>query len=555
MTDTTTLDAALLGTAIAVPLGMLLASVSSRLRRGLPGVLPFAPVPALAAALLANNGSSFEIGNGAFALTFALDRPGAMLLGVTMLLWVFCGTYAAKDVRGKPRAEGFAVCWLMALTGCVGVFLAADLVGFYLLLAVLSVGTTGLVLQGNGPTSLEAGAVYLGVALSAEALLLAGLVLLAAATPDRSLLIRDAVAAVATSPTRDLTLGLLIAGLGVKAGLVPLHFWIPLAHGAAPTPASAVLSGAVLKTSIVALLRFMPSDIALPEFGLPLATIGMFGALYGVAIGITQTHPKIVLAYSSVSQMGFVVAVIGVGLAAGDDDAALAAAFYAAHHVLVKGALFLAFGVAAEEGCRRPWPVLIPAAFIALGLAGLPLTGGALAKYAAKDLLGDGGAAIAATVSAVATTLLMLHFLRRLIETRPEQTDARAPAGLVWPWLATALAAIAVPWVLFLQVPIGTLPKALAPSALWSALWPVLTGAVLAVGLDRIGRYLPRIPVGDVGAVLNPLQRVAASAGIAFEAFDTYVRRWAVACVLLVVLVALFGFALVSPLTAPDAYR
>lgn len=548
-------NALLLGSAIAVPLAMLLATASSRLRGVLPGLLPFAPVPALAAALLASNGSSLEIGSSAFALTFALDSPGAMLLGVAALLWIFGGRYAAQDLRDKPNRSGFVVCWLMTLTGCVGVFLAADLIGFYFLLAVLSVGASGLVLQGNGANALYAGAVYLGLALLAEAFLLAGLVLLAAATPNGSLLISDATQALAASPTRDLTLTLLLIGLGMKAGLVPLHFWMPLAYTAAPIPAAAVMSGAVVKASVLALIRFLPFDVALPDFGLPLATIGMFGALYGVAVGITQADPKTVLAYSSVSQMGFVVAIIGMGLAAGDGGTSLAAAFYAVHHLLVKGGLFLAVGVVAATGRRHLWPVLVPAAVIALGLGGLPLTGGALTKYAAKDLLGDGLAGTVAVVSSVATTLLMLHFLRRLLQTQSSDTNARAPAGLVWPWLATALAAIAVPWAFYLQIPIDTLPKALAPSALWSALWPVLAGAVLAIGLDRTARYLPQIPAGDVGAVLNPLHRLGATAGVAFETLDTFVRRWAVACVLLVVLVALFGFALVSPLTAPEAYR
>ncbi|HNF97563.1 MAG TPA: proton-conducting transporter membrane subunit, partial [Pseudomonadota bacterium] len=158
---------------------------------------------------------------------------------------------------------------------------------------------------------------------------------------DGQILNRDAAAAIPASPWRDLTLVLLIVGLGMKAGLVPLHFWMPLAYGAAPIPAAAVMSGAAVKASALALIRFLPFGVALPDFGLPLAAIGLFGAFYGVVIGIAQSRPKIVLAYSSVSQMGFLVAVLGKGLAAGDAGAARVASFYAAHHLLVKGALFL----------------------------------------------------------------------------------------------------------------------------------------------------------------------------------------------------------------------
>ncbi len=240
----------------------------ARLRRHMPALFVIAPLPALAAALCAGHESMLVLGNARFALRFALDLPGAMLLGVRsrtvgsrghLRLRAICVTAADGD--------GLVVCWLMTLTGCVGVFLAADLIGFYFLLAVLSVGASGLVLQGEGSQAIRASAIYLGLALLAEAFLLAGLILLAQATPDGSLLIRDAAAALPSSPWRDLTLILLLVGLGMKAGLVPLHFWMPLAYGEAPIPAAAVMSGAVVKASILALIRFLPFGAALPDSG------------------------------------------------------------------------------------------------------------------------------------------------------------------------------------------------------------------------------------------------------------------------------------------------
>jgi formate hydrogenlyase subunit 3/multisubunit Na+/H+ antiporter MnhD subunit len=532
--------------ALGVPLLLLLACAFPRLRRRLPALFALAPLPALAAALLAGAEPDLVLGNAAFALTFALDAPGAMLLGVASVLWSLAGAYAARWLRERPRSDGFIVSWLMTLTGCVGVFLAADLIGFYFLLAVLSVGASGLVLQGEGPEALRASALYLGLALLAEAFLLAGLLLLAQATPDGSLLIRDAAAALPGSPWRDLTLLLLIVGLGMKAGLVPLHFWMPLAYGAAPIPAAAVMSGAVVKASILALIRFLPLDTALPGFGLPLAAVGLFGALYGVAIGLTQTRPKLILAYSSVSQMGFLVAVIGMGLAAGEAGTALAAAFYAAHHLLVKGALFLAVGVVVRTGRRHLWPMLLPAAVIALGLGGLPLTGGALAKYAAKDLMGSGLAATVAVLSSIATTLLMVHFLRRLSADTAADAQARPPAVLAACWLGMALASVALPWALCLALPLGALPEALSPAALWAALWPVLLGGAMALGLDSLGRRLPRIPAGDLGIALGRLAGLALAVGRGFETIDAFARRWAVASIAMLVVSLLFGCALMA---------
>jgi len=536
----------LLAAALGLPLALLLACASQRLRRQMPMVFAIAPLPALAAALFAGGGASLAIGNGAFALRFAIDAPGAVLLAVAALLWSLAGIVASRYLRDRSDDDGFAVSWLMTLTGCVGVFLAADLIGFYFLLAVLSVGASGLVLQGEGPGAHRAGAVYLGLALLAEAFLLAGLILLAQATPDGSLLIRDAAAALPDSPWRDATLTLLLLGLGMKAGMLPLHFWMPLAYGEAPIPAAAVMSGAVVKASILAMLRFLPLGTALPDFGLPLAAIGLAGALYGVAVGITQSNPKVVLAYSSVSQMGFLVAVIGMGLAAGDTGAVPAAAFYAAHHLLVKGALFLAVGTIALTGRDRLWPMLLPAAIIALGLGGLPLTGGALAKYAAKDLLGDGMAGSVALVSSVASSLLMFHFLRRLAASCAADAQARAPGAYRLGWVAMAAASLAVPWALYLEIPIDALPKALAPAALWGALWPVLVGAVLAFVLARAGGWLPRIPAGDIGIALGRLKGAPLAIGGAFVRLDNFARRWTVACLALLLVSLLFGCALMA---------
>ena len=166
-----------------------------------------------------------------------------------------------------------------------------------------------------------------------------GFALLAAATPGSSLAIQRAVALLPTSPWRDATLAFLIVGFGLKVGLVPLHVWLPLAYPAAPIPAAAVISGAISKAGVIGLLRFLPLEAALPDWGAALAAVGLVSAFYGVAVGITQANPKTVLAYSSVSQMGFIATVLGMALAAGNDSANVAAAFYAAHHVLAKGAL------------------------------------------------------------------------------------------------------------------------------------------------------------------------------------------------------------------------
>ena len=240
------------------------------------------------------------------------------------------------------------------------------------------------------PSARRAGGVYMAFALLGEAVLLIAFVMLAAGEPSGSVQIRDVVAALPASPWRDAALALIILGFGMKIALVPLHGWMPLTYTAAPIPAAAVLSGAAVKAGVIGLIRFLPLSAAFPGWGEALVWLGFISAFYGVAIGVTQRDPKTMLAYSSISQMGVIAAALGMALAGADQGAATEVAFYAANHVLVKAALFLAVGAVAALDGRARTLALIMAALLGLSLAGLPLTGGALAKLAVKDLFGDG---------------------------------------------------------------------------------------------------------------------------------------------------------------------
>lgn len=539
----------LIAATLLLPLAMLAACVSQRLRDRMPALLVFAPLPAIAAALQefqGPNGTTLVLPKALLGLTFELDGPGAMLLGASALLWTAAGAYAGTYLRNKPGGGRFAIWWLMTLTGSLGVFIAADVVSFYLFYTLVSLAAYGLVTFDGTTAAKRAGTVYVSLALLGEAFLLIGFVLLVPAGPGGSLLIRDAAAALSTSPWHDVTLAFLILGFGLKIGLVPLHVWMPLAYTAAPIPAAAALSGAAVKAGVI-FIRFVPVDPARPAWGAALAAAGLFSAFYGAAIGITQSNPKTVLAYSSVSQMGLLAAVIGMGLAAGDTSVATVAIFYAVHHTLVKGGLFLAVGAGARTAGRGLWLVLLPAAVLALGLGGLPLTGGALAKLAIKGTLGDGVVGTLATLSAIASTVLMFHFLHRLIADASQNSQRAAPIGFVLPWLVIAGAAIALPWALYSRSTGGSLHDALAPKELWAAFWPVFVGGLLSVGLWRWGPRLPRVPAGDVLVFGKGATEVGRDVGVAMEDIDRRLCQWPVAGVLFLVLTAvLVGTMLVG---------
>jgi formate hydrogenlyase subunit 3/multisubunit Na+/H+ antiporter MnhD subunit len=515
--------------ALAVPFAMLFACVLPGMCQRILSLLWIAPMPALAAGLFGGaQPLLWDWPPG--RVTLMLDRAGAILLGVAALLWIASGVYAPRYLRSAPHGTRFAVCWLLTLIGNIGVFVTADLASFYLAFALASIPAYGLLLHDTTPKTERAGAIYMVLTLLGENFLLLGFILLAAATPNGSLNIRDCIAALPTSPWRDPTLALLIAGFGLKAGLVPLHVWMPLTYTAAPIPAASVLSGAVVKAGVIGFVRFIPFGHGLPGWGGALAAAGLLSAFYGVAVGITQANPKTVLAYSSISQMGLIAMVVGTGLANGDHGTALVVAFYAAHHILAKGALFLVIGVVATTGSARPWPVHFPAAVLGLGLAGLPLTGGALAKLAVKGTLGDGVAAMLATLSAAGSALLMLHFLHRLRAIGVRDSKTAEPIALVLPWLTMALAAVVVPWMLYFADGMGSLSDALSPKALWAALWPILIGGLLAIGLRRWAKFLPAVPEGDIVVAGERAARTTVALGAALESTDIVLRRWPVAC-------------------------
>jgi formate hydrogenlyase subunit 3/multisubunit Na+/H+ antiporter MnhD subunit len=514
---------ALLIATLATPLVVLVLFLAPSLRGLARAITPLAAVPALAAAALAIGGAPFGAELPALRVSLWLDRPGGLLLLAAALVWLIVNIFAVAEGQGRPNADRFAVSWLLTMAGSFGVFVAADLLTFYLVYALVSIPAYYLVAHDEEPASRRAGAVYMAFALLGEAVLLIAFVMLAAGEPNGSVQIRDVVAALPASPWRDAALALVILSFGMKIALVPLHGWMPLTYTAAPIPAAAALSGAGVKAGVVGLIRFLPLGAAFPGWGEALVWIGFISAFYGVAIGVTQRNPKTMLAYSSISQMGVIAAALGMALASADQGAATNVAFYAANHVLVKAALFLTVGAVAALDGRARTLALILAGLLGLSLAGLPLTGGALAKLAVKDQFGGGAAGVASQLSAAATTALMLVFVMRLAHL-PAAQWVGASHRRLWAWLGLAIAALLLPWLTFAAI--GSPAEAFEPAKLIDAIWPMLVGAAVAAGLWAVRDRLSRIPAGDIVVAEEAAFRASLSLGPMFERADRGLREW-----------------------------
>ncbi|MCC6007814.1 MAG: NADH dehydrogenase [Rhodobacteraceae bacterium] len=468
------------------PLLVGLVPVVPRWRARAVRVLPLAPLPALGFAMAGAPGELF-LPDLMLGVHLAAVPGATLFLAMTALVWTVAGWHAALTLRAGPQAGIFAGFWCLTLAGNLGVFLAGDVVTFYLAFAAVSLAAWFLVVHDRTAKALAAGRLYITLAVLGEAALLVGLMIGAAAADD--LRISSVREALSDAPMGQLGLAALVVGFGIKAGMVPLHLWLPVAHPAAPVPGSAVLSGAIVKAGLIGMVLFLPQLSGWQDVLIVLGLVGGFGAALW---GLTQRNPKAVLAYSPVSQMGLLLVLVGTGSGG--------VAYYALHHGLAKGALFLGVGVliaAATRQQRRA--VLVVAGIVALSVAGLPPAGGALAKLAAKDGL-PAVLVLALTLSGVTTTLVLGWFLVRLaqLEARPEPRHLWR--GLFAGCMVLAALALVLPWVLWEQASALPLHYPLRSVNLLAGFWPVLLG----IGCVALvcWRNPPALQPGDMLALL-----------------------------------------------------
>jgi formate hydrogenlyase subunit 3/multisubunit Na+/H+ antiporter MnhD subunit len=194
---------------------------------------------------------------------------------------------------------------------------------------------------------------------------------------------------------------LALAGFGAKAGLVPLHVWLPEAHPAAPSPVSALMSGVMLKTAVYGVLRVSFDLLGSPAWwwGLVAMALGLFSALYGIVFAAVQTDMKRLLAFSSIENIGLLFTGLGLALvfyAAGMNAPAglalIAVLYHAVNHSFMKSLLFLGTGAVLHATGQRnlgklgglirrmPW-VAWTTLIGALAIAGLPPLNGFVSEW------------------------------------------------------------------------------------------------------------------------------------------------------------------------------
>lgn len=470
------------------PAALLLCMAWRPVSRYSPWWIVTAPLPALLIGLFAPE-LTLQVPFLLFGMVWELNDFSRPLLVMSALLWSLAGLYGRDYLRGDPALRRYTLFWLLTLIGNLALIMAQDIASFYTGFALMTFAGYGLVVHTLSPKALLAGKVYIVMAVLGEMLILAGFVMV---LPDIvSPMLHYVPLAIVGHDQGILIAALLFAGFGVKAGVIGLHFWLPLAHPVAPTPASAVLSGAMIKAGLIAWIQVLPLDaeqaslIDMQTFGYMVVTLGLVATFLAGILGSWQAQAKAVLAYSSISQMGLMTCLLGVGMIVPLlwPAVLLALLAFMVHHGLAKGALFLSVGLADHPGKLSRNTLLLMAAIPAVTLVGLPLTSGSAAKYALKEAVYQtdlNTLGFLLTLAAAATSLLMIRFLHLLYQS--------FQPGRSWPTItaATLLAILASSVLIwFLPVQLNFIAP-LSLATLWDSMWPLLLAVALYAAWQKI---------------------------------------------------------------------
>jgi multicomponent Na+:H+ antiporter subunit D len=381
---------------LMTPILMYVCRVSERLRNGL-AVITAAITFILTLVLypfIRDGGvlqhSLFEILPG-LEISVRLDVLSFSLAALASFIWFLCTIYSLNYMAHEHACGRYYPVLIFTLGACQGIFFAGDLFSLFVFFELMSIIAYILVIHEQTEEALKAGYKYLVMTIIGGLALFFGIIAVFELGGTVSL----GAGVIVTEKT---TLGLVaficfLIGFGMKAGMFPLHVWLPDAHPVAPSPASALLSGVMLKTGAYGLMRVLFNVYSvelLIESGwnIILAVLAIITILLGSAVALTQFDIKRRLAYSSISQLGYVL----LGLSILNFNSITGATFHIFSHAFMKSALFLAAGsiiwktgkrnIADMKGIGRLMPLTLGSfSLAALAMIGIPPLNGFLSKW------------------------------------------------------------------------------------------------------------------------------------------------------------------------------
>ncbi|MBQ8475363.1 MAG: proton-conducting membrane transporter [Clostridia bacterium] len=331
-------------------------------------------------------------GKGFFALSFECDTLSRIMCLLIGFGWLLCAVFSSVYMKHETREGSFYCFMLLAEAFSLGVVFAADLTTLYLMFEATTLLSMPLVLHNRKNDSVNAAKTYLFYSLGGAFTALLGMALIYTDINDFSFAAGGA-ADVALSPFALLGVFLCVTGFGAKAGMFPLHAWLPTAHPVAPAPASALLSGLITKSGVVAIIRVIyyvagTKQLTGTWVQNTLLVLSLLTVLMGSVLALRENELKKRLAYSSVSQISYVLTGLFVMCDTAYDGALIQIIFHASAKIglfLCAGALIYLTGKKNTEdyvGLGNRYPVIMWCfTLLSLSLIGIPPFGGFFSKW------------------------------------------------------------------------------------------------------------------------------------------------------------------------------
>ena len=404
---------------------------------------------------------SYAIGAWAtpWGIEYRVDMAGALMVLVIAIIGALVMPYAWHSIQEelhKKQTGLFYTCYLLCLTGLLGIVVTGDAFNLFVFLEISSLSSYVLISLGSKRRALTAAYQYLVLGTIGATFILISIGLLYMITGTLNMAdLAQRLPDVADTRTIRVAFAFMTVGVSIKLALFPLHIWLPNAYTFAPSVVTAFMAATATKVGVYVLLRFFFTvfgfhfSFVAMHVGEILMLLAVAAILVASLVAVFQDNVKRMLAYSSVAQIGYIILGISLASAAGVSAGML----HLFNHALIKCALFLAIGsiylrlgsveIHNMHGLARqmPWTM---AAFVAGGLSliGIPLTAGFISKwYLVSAALTAGYWPLAVLV--LVSSLLALIYIWRVVEAAYFHVPAadmhrvrEAPASMLIPaWL------------------------------------------------------------------------------------------------------------------------
>ncbi len=436
----------------------------------------------LARAVLAEGAVTLALGGWAPPLGISLRADGlsVAMLAMTAAVGLLVSLGALDALRDTRQTRYFWPLWLLLLTGMNGVYLSTDIFNLYVMIEVIALAAVGLTVLSGTRAALRAGLEYMYASILGALLFLMGVgfVYLQLGRLDFAGLITAE-----PSGALSAALALMVVGLALKTALFPLHFWLPAAHANATAPASALLSGLVVKAALYIFLRLttympLPDEVLVTLIG----TLGAGAVIWGGIQALRAERLKLLVAWSTVVQIGLIFIAFARAGQVGLTESWKAAALLILAHGVAKAAMFLAAGRIKDEvghdtireldkSAIRPTLAQFTFALAAISLIGLPPSLGFIGKWSLMEGAMAAGYWHWVGVTMIGTLLSVAYF-SRVLAGFLRFDRVRAPLGEHQGWAladvapltlavsAIGLGLLAAPILSFIELgyPFGAMP-------------------------------------------------------------------------------------------------